>query len=222
MSVALAAFYGHTARPLSAGHQKLVDNMGVARTGINQASRGKTVALIVASGPAEHPAARIVTDLFKHWYRLLDNFRAKFGSLNLIKQAWRALLEAFTREGHRVVPFRLGGKKPRALLNRQIATRSTSGIVSNVFYTLVRLGWTPLSFDVWEARQTGANISLVLKDLVASLNKEGLRKASKHGHGTGLEAGVNWHATLANVVKCRKAEEFCKAAAIETQLAAGS
>lgn len=91
MSVFPASFYGHVAHPLTSSQLKLIDNMAVACTGINQASRCKTTALIVSYGQNTHPAARIVSDLFKAWLRLLAGFETKFGSLGLIKQAWRAL-----------------------------------------------------------------------------------------------------------------------------------
>lgn len=65
----------------------------------------------------------------------------------------------------------------------------------------------------------GSNTTLVIKELVSSLNKSKLVGASKHRFGTHLELGVNWQATLAKVVSSRRAKDFANAAAIETQLA---
>lgn len=149
MRVFPVSFYGHVAHPPTSSQLKLFDNMAVACTGIKQASRCKTSALIVAYGQNTHPAARIVTDLFKSWLRLLNGFETKFGSLALIKQAWRVMFAAYTQEGSRKVLVKLGSKKSRSKMARLLATRKTSGTASNIFFTSLSLDWEPLAFDVW-------------------------------------------------------------------------
>ena len=81
--------WGHQVSHLTNAQIDSLEKRAAMATGIHEAGRCRSLALVVGYGPRGHPIARILKELFTEWFRVLRNI-SKLGYY-----AWQNLVIAW-------------------------------------------------------------------------------------------------------------------------------
>ncbi len=131
--------WGHQVTHLTQSQIDSLEKRGANATGITEAGRCRTMALIVGYGPRGHPIPRIIKELFTEWFRAVRTI-ARMGeaAFNNLRTAWG------------IARANLADKYSASVQHYKVHTvRPSHGIMHNVIIWLYKLGWNPMAIDRW-------------------------------------------------------------------------
>ncbi len=180
--------WGHQVVHFTQAQIDSIEKRAALATGIHEAGRCRSLALIISYGPRGHPIARILKELFSEWFRAVRAV-AKLGAI-----AWQNLISAWP-----LARANLADKYSAGVQHDRVSEiKTTHGMMSNVIIWLYKLGWNPAALQKWVSpdgtEYVLSNLNfpthLIVFAVVDSLNDINLRKAARHRNGKGMEKGV--------------------------------
>jgi len=205
-----ASTWGHQSCGFSDRELLQTERQAAQCTGIKAAGRCRFTALHISYGPRGHPVGRIIKELFQYWFKVFAFYVSGPPSQYLeLRLAWSKVKQE----------FRAAGK---------VTGKLVKGLISNVIATLLKLGWEPVTVDLWNDPQGNEwkfkspdfPSHLIVHALVDSYNKQSLVRAAEHYNGAGQADGLDFNTTLAYNYSLKTSKKFAHLAALETVQAA--
>ncbi len=220
-----AMVWGHPISGLSSTMLLDIERTGARCSGIHPAGKCRFTTNCVVYGPFGHPVARVLKELFRTWFdTLAELFTLKPDMYPDLRQTWVKKYEQMQ------ITLQSDVDSSLFEFSRSKLDKHMTGILSNVLGMLLRLGWNPKHFDIWQnplgeayiLRAAKDNITPLLYDIINSYNSLQYARAAQHFDGKGMEQGVEWHYTLSLVHSWRRSKDNWISqllAALETILA---
>jgi hypothetical protein len=161
------------------------------------------MALLVSFGILGTPRARIVRDTIRAWVAILRDL-----------------------SGNPLTRLRVAWANARNKLVADNIPKNIRGLMSNIINILIRAGWDPRQFNVWndDDGSTWAIVSVkaspdsVAAAIIKSYHRADLKRACGHHNGGGMQDGIDYHNTM-NVLRAFTKKQYTRKCALGTVVA---